>query len=45
MLRILEINIKNWKKNRYLLQCELPNINPDIILVNETGEIQNKISN
>ena len=40
-LCLLQINIRNWNKNRYLLQCELSNSNPDIILVNETGLVKN----
>ena len=40
-LCVLQINIKNWKKNKYFLQCELSNSNPDIILINETGEVPN----
>ena len=36
-LKIVQVNIRNWKVNKYFLQCELPNVNPDVILVNETG--------
>ena len=38
-LTVVQINIRNWKKNRYLLQCELANLHPDLILINEIGEI------
>ena len=38
-LCVLQVNIQNWKGNKYLLQCELPNSNPDVVLINETGEI------
>ena len=38
-LCVLQINIQNWKKNKYLLQCELPNSNSDVILINETGDV------
>ena len=40
-LCVLQINIQNWKKNNYFLQCELTNSNPDVILINETGEVPN----
>ena len=40
-ITVLQINIRNWDKNKYLLQVELPNTNPDIILVNETGKTKN----
>ena len=40
-LPILQVNTRCWKNNRYLLQCELCNHQPDIILINETGEISN----
>ena len=38
-LAILQINIKCWKNNKYLLECELCNHQPDIILINEIGEV------
>ena len=38
-LCVLQINIQNWKKNKYLIQCELPNSNLDVMLINETGDI------
>ena len=40
-LTILQVNIKCWKKNRYFLECELCNYQPDIILINETGDVPN----
>ena len=38
-LCVLQINIQNWKNNKYFLQCELLNSNPDVILINETGDV------
>ena len=40
-LTILQVNIKCWKNNRYLLECELCNHQPDIILINEIGDVSN----
>ena len=40
-LTILQLNIKCWKNNRYLLKCELCNHQPDIILINEIGDVSN----
>ena len=43
-LRVAQVNIRNWKSNKYLQQCELPNINCDILLLNETGVVyDNKV--
>ena len=36
-LTILQSNIRNWKKNKYLLSVSLADSNPDVILLNETG--------
>ena len=36
-LIILQLNIQNWHKNKYLLQVDLPNNRPDILLINETS--------
>ena len=35
MLRVLQINIKSWRKYKYNLSVELSNHNPDVILLNE----------
>ena len=40
-LCIVQINITSWINNRYIFQCELSNLNPDIILINETGIVPN----
>ena len=37
MTTIVQVNIQLWNKNKYLLQCEFSNLNPDIILINEVG--------
>ena len=31
----MQLNIRNWKSNHYLLKCSLSKVNPDIILLNE----------
>lgn len=36
-ITILQINIRSWKNNRYTLLTEMCNYNPDILLINETG--------
>ena len=37
-LTIIQVNIRNIKRNKYLLLNEINNFNPDIILLNETGK-------
>ena len=37
--KILQINIQNFKKNKYPLSIEISHENPDIILLNETGSV------
>ena len=34
---LLQVNIRNWKQNKYLLSVSLPEHNPDILLLNELG--------
>ena len=34
-IKILHVNIRNWKSNNYLLKCSLADSYPDIILLNE----------
>ena len=41
MLTVMQINIRCWKTNRYVLSTSLCDTNPDIILINETGESEN----
>ena len=36
-LTVMQINIQNFKKNKYLLSIEIAAQQPDIILVNELG--------
>ena len=36
-ITIFHINIRNWNKNKYTLQVEISNYNPEVILINETG--------
>lgn len=42
-LNIMQFNIRNWKSNKYLLQVDLCNYNPDIILLNETSNTEENI--
>ena len=42
-LVIYHCNIRSWNKNRYLLQCSLPNYSPHIILLNETSNTKQDI--
>ena len=42
-LCIVQLNITSWKNNKYLFACELSNLHPDIILLNETGQVPNNI--
>ena len=42
-IRILHVNIRNWKSNNYLLKCSLSNSNPDVILLNEISLSNNLI--
>lgn len=46
-LNILHLNIKSWKNNKYLLQCNLSNYSPHIITLNETSntELNIKLTN
>ena len=39
-LTVLQINIRNFKKNKYLLSMEIADIQPDVILINESGVTQ-----
>ena len=36
-IRILQVNIRNWKSNKYNFQVMSAGHNPDIILLNETA--------
>ena len=42
-LTVMQINIKSWTNNWYILAVDLPNYNPDIILLNETSNVGNNI--
>ena len=39
----MQVNIRNWKNNNYILKCSLSNSNPDVILLNEISIIDNVI--
>ena len=39
-INILQVNIRNFNRNKYLLRMEIAKQNPDIILINETGSIE-----
>ena len=41
-ISIMQINIKNWLINKYLLETEATNNNIDVTLVNELGVCSNK---
>ena len=34
-IKILQVNIQNWKNNNYLLKCSLADSSPDVILLND----------
>ena len=34
-IKVLQVNIRCWKVNHYLLKCSLSQSNPDVILLNE----------
>ena len=34
---VYQVNIRNWKKNKYPLSIDIHNYNPDVILLNETS--------
>ena len=38
-LTIYQINIQSWEKKKYILECELASIQPDIILLNEISTL------
>ena len=38
---VVQINIKNFYKNKYILTLEISRTKPDIILMNETGRVYN----
>ena len=38
-ITVFHTNIRNWNKNKYTLQVELSNHNPEVILINETGKV------
>lgn len=42
-LTILQVNIRCWTNNRYLLSVDLCNYPPDVILLNETSATNNNI--
>ena len=42
-IKILHVNIRNWRSNNYLLKCSLSDSNPDIILLNEISLNNNVI--
>ena len=42
-LTILQINIRNWKSNRYNFEVDIHNYSPDVILLNETCTTNNDI--
>ena len=37
-ITVYQINIRNWRKNKYPLSVDISNYNPEIILINETGQ-------
>ncbi|MEL7309653.1 MAG: endonuclease/exonuclease/phosphatase family protein, partial [Pseudomonadota bacterium] len=39
----MQLNIRNWYSNKYLLSVELGNCSPDVILLNETSAPNNDI--
>lgn len=36
-ITVYQINVRNWKSNKYALSVDIHNYNPDIILLNETS--------
>ena len=40
-IKILQVNVRNWKSNRYNFQVMNATHNPDIILLNETAMPEN----
>ena len=40
-IKIMQINIRNWTKHKYLVEIEAAHNNIDVILVNETGACNN----
>ena len=43
-ITVLQINIKSFLVNKYLLNVEINNHQPDIVLLNETSKVYGKIS-
>ena len=39
-ITVIQINIRNFNKNKYPLSVEISNYQPEIILINETGEVK-----
>ena len=39
---LFQVNIRNWKHNKYPLSVSLPDYNPDILLLNELGTNNNQ---
>lgn len=42
-LTVLQVNIRNWYSNKYIFETDLANYPPDVILLNETSAVDNKI--
>ena len=42
-LTVLQLNIRNWKTNKYLFSVDLSNYHPHVILLNETSCTENNI--
>ena len=42
-LNIVQLNIRNWNSNKYLFMVEMSQNSPDVILLNETSNINNNI--
>ena len=42
-LKVMQANIRNWASKRYTLECDLPNHNSDVILLNETSAVRTEV--
>ena len=42
-MKIYYVNIRKWRSNRYLLESDLTNFQPDIVILNETSELQHSL--